>query len=90
MILQENYSSYAEALDLLNMESLYDRRQKLCLKFAQKCTKTRQVKDMFPIKPSGYSLETRAREQYHVTMAKTDRLKDSAVPFMQRLLNDQV
>ena len=89
MILQENYSSYAEALDLLNMESLYDRRQKLCLKFAQKCTKTRQVRDIFPLNPSGYNLETRSRERYHVTMATTGRLKDSAVPFMQRLLNDQ-
>jgi hypothetical protein len=80
VILQEN---------LLNMESLYDRRQKLCLKFAQKCTKTRQVRDIFPLNPSGYNLETRSRERYHVTMATTGRLKDSAVPFMQRLLNDQ-
>ena len=85
VILQESYSSYSEALDLLKMESLYDRRQKLCLKFAQKSTKTRQVKDIFPSTLLGTA---RSREQYHVTMAKTGRLKDSAVPFMQRLLND--
>ena len=85
IILQTDYSSYAEALETLNLESLYDRRATLCLKFARHCTKTSQAKDMFPLNQN--DLNTRLREKYEVTMAKTGRLKDSAVPSMQRLLN---
>ena len=68
------------------LESLYDRRELLCLKFAKKCTKSSQVKDMFPINPM-LNMKMRHPEKYKVNMARTDRLKDSAIPFMQRLLN---
>ena len=68
VILQENYSSYSEAMPQICSEKY----------------QIRKVNDMFPLNPSAYS----SRERYHVTMAKTGRLKVSALPFMQRILND--
>ena len=40
---------------------------------------------MFPLNEA--SVNTRNREKYTVTTAKTDRLSKSAIPYMQRLLN---
>ena len=90
IILQEDYLSYANALETLGLDSLYDRREGLCLSFARKCTKSAnsQVKSIFPLNQAKTTLGTRYPEKYHVNMANTDRYKDSAVPYMQRLLND--
>ena len=43
------------------------------------------MKDIFPLNDTEYHVETREREAFKVTMAKTERLKRSAVPYMQRL-----
>ena len=86
IILKEDYQTYAQALDKAGLDSLVDRREQLCLKFARAALKNSNVKDMFPVNPN-CPLEIRARETYHVTFAKTDRLKNSAIPYMQRLLN---
>jgi hypothetical protein len=45
------------------------------------------VKDLFP-ENNQADLNFRFPEKYQVTMARTDCLRDSAVPYMQRLLND--
>ena len=89
IILQEDYESYAEALETLELESLYDRRQELCLTFAKKCAKSSysQVRRLFPNNHAHSTVETRDPEEYHVNMARTGRYLRSAVPFMQRLLN---
>ena len=86
IILRDDYVSYEKALEELNLESLYDRRELLCLKFAKNCTKSYQVKDMVPVNPE-MNMEMRQPQKYKVNWARTDRLKDSAIPFMQRLLN---
>ena len=39
IILDDSYSSYKEALVLVDLEMLYERREKLCLKFARKAEK---------------------------------------------------
>ena len=82
--------SYANALETLGIDSLYDRREELCLSFARKCTKSAnsQARSIFPPNQTHTTVGTRYPEKYHVNMAKTDRYKDSAVPYMQRLLND--
>ena len=38
---------------------------------------------MFPLKNIEYSMNTRKTEEYHVNMAKTDRHKNSAIPYVQ-------
>ena len=47
IILQNDYTSYQDALNTLALETLFDRRESLCLKFAKKGLKLAQFKDMF-------------------------------------------
>ena len=35
-------------------------------------------------------MENRNEEKYMVKYANTDRLKNSAIPYMQRMLNDDI
>ena len=88
IILKEKYTSYEAALEASGLECLVERRERLCLKFAKACLKNDQVKDIFPLNETEYHVDTREREAFKVTMAKTERLKRSAVPHMQRLLNN--
>ena len=85
IILQDS-SSYEDALSDLNLMSLKERRQQLCLKFARRCQKFEKSKDMFPLNDPN-SHYTRSHEKVKVNFADTDRLRDSAIPQMQRLLN---
>ena len=81
IMLQEDYTTYEEALETLMLAKLSDRREKLCLKFAQNCVKNELTADLFPLN------QKNKREKYKVKFAHTDRLKNSAVPYLQRLLN---
>ena len=44
LILGNKYTSYSEALKLLNIETLEDRRKLLCLKFAKNCLKVDKLR----------------------------------------------
>ena len=48
-MIKDKYESYEKALELLNMKTLYDRRQVLSFNFAKRCLKTDEVKHFFPI-----------------------------------------
>ena len=85
IILREAYTTYDEALKLTGLDNLTARRTKLCLNFANKCTKNDKTLDMFPLNVN--LVNTRNPERFHVTPARTDRLAGSAIPYMQRLLN---
>ena len=86
VILKENYKTYDHALETLMLGSLSERREKMCMKFAKNCQKNELTKDLFPLNPTS-GLATRNQEKYKVLHANTDRLRDSAVPYLQRLLN---
>ena len=79
------YTTYADALKWTGLDTLSARRSQLCLNFARKCPKKDKTKSMFPLNKT--DVNTRNREHYKVTSAKTDRLARSAIPYMQRLLN---
>ena len=85
IILKDSYTSYPEALKLSGLDTLSERRSKLCLNFAKKCTKSEKTSEMFPLNKK--VVNTRHHEQFNVTHARTDRLAKSAIPYMQRLLN---
>jgi hypothetical protein len=72
----------------LNIETLEERREELCLNFAKKCTKNEKMKHMFPLNDKTHSMDTRNDEKYKVQFANTDRLKNSAIVYMQNLLNE--
>ena len=86
IILKTEYSSYSEALEILKLERLEDRRTKLCLTFAKRCLKHPAASKMFPSKPVT-KYDTRKHEKFEVQFAKTSRLKNSAIPQLQRALN---
>ena len=52
VILGEKYQSYNKALIELNLETLEERRNTLCLKFAQKCLTNEKNQQMFPLSNS--------------------------------------
>ena len=83
IILKDQYSTYDDALTTLGIQKLDERRLMLCTRFAKKCLKFDKSKDMFP--PS--HPHTR-HEEFKVNFAKTNRLKESAIPMMQRTLNN--
>ena len=86
---QDSYVCYDNALELTKLETLEKRREKLCLNFARSCLKNNISSSFFPLNPSISEIQTRDREKYYVQKARTERLAKSAIPYMQRLLNDQ-
>ena len=87
IILDDRYQGYKKAFLKLDIESLNDRREKLCLSFAIKAAKNDKSKHMFPLNLKTHNMETRETEKFKVQHALTDRLKNSALIYMQNLLN---
>ena len=88
VILKEHYKDYENALKMLNMQTLYERREKKCLTLAKKCLKDVKLSKMFPLKDDDESIMNRRKsEKYKVIKAKTTRLKNSPIIYMQKLLN---
>ena len=88
IILGEKYRSYKKALQFLNLLTLDERRENLCLKFAQKCTQNDKNKEMFPLNDKNHNMETRNADKYKVQYANTERLKKFSLIYMQNLLNE--
>jgi hypothetical protein len=82
IILKDSYTSYESALVSLNLQNLNDRRKMLCKRFAKNCLKHDKAKDMFPLNGQ------RNSDKFKVNFAKHSRLLYSAIPQMQRLLNE--
>ena len=70
------------------MEELKDRRRTLCENFARKCIKNGNFDELFQKSNKLHTMNTRKSEKFKITFARTNRLKDSAIPYMQRLLNE--
>ena len=88
VILQDKYKGYERSLAQLGLETLSSRREQMCLAFAQKCTKNKKMKHMFPLSQKNHQMNTRDEGKYRVYHANTDRLKNSAIIYMQNLLNE--
>ena len=86
LILKSDYQDYPQALRELNLESLDERRTLLSVRFAKKCCKHPTASSMFPLR-SLHPYPTRHPEKYFVQPARTARLRNSAIPRMQRALN---
>ena len=89
IILGEGYESYSKALNTLNLVTLEERREHLCLTFARRCTKNEKTQQMFPLNTKLHNMETRNQEKFEVKYANTDRLRNSSIIYMQNLLNQQ-
>ena len=63
IILEEKYKSYENALYLLELEKLDDRREILCLQFAKKCLKNKKMKNFLPQNQKVHPMKTRFEEE---------------------------
>ena len=81
IILKDDYISYEQATNTLNLQTLKERRNMLCNRFAKNCLKHEKTKGMFPLNTNS------SKDKYKVQFARNSRLRDSAIPQMQRLLN---
>ena len=71
----------------VNIESLHDRREFICLKFAKKALRLEQFKKLFPVQKNLHGMEKRNGKKFKENRAKTEWYKKSSIPSMQRLLN---
>ena len=89
VILKDEYCDYEHALKVLDLESLYERRSRLCLKFAKKCLKLENFKKLFPVKQTKHNMKKRKIEKFLVKNIATERYKNSAIPAMKKMLNEE-
>ena len=87
IILKNRYQSYNQALALLQMKSLKDRREELCLKFAKKCLRIEKFQKYFPLTNKKHCMLMRDTEKFGLSKCGSSRYKNSAIPYMISLLN---
>ena len=85
--ISDSYRGYRKSLDILQIDSLKDRREQLCLNFAKKCIQNPKTKEMFPENFKAHQMLTRKPDRFRVTHANTTRFKNPAIIYMQNLLN---
>ena len=87
VILGKEYHNYEKALCELKLESLNDRREALALKFAKKSLENFNFSKLFPLREVKHEMKFRKSNKYAVKSSNTKRHKESAVPYLQNLLN---
>ena len=84
-VMAASYQSYQNALQITGLDTLEIRRKKICLKFARKAESNEKHKRWFKIKPK---MNTRqGPDKYWNPVARTERLKNSPICYITRLLN---
>ena len=87
VILKKNYTSYKDGLQKLRINTLDERREVLCLRFAKNCIKNEKVKNFFPRKKNNHKMIKRNVQMFKTNKTYTQRYQKSAIPFMQHILN---
>ena len=89
IILGEAYDGYDIALKTCGLQSLSSRREDRCLKYG---FKSPVHSKKIPVNPhvKDNTLDIRNSECFTVNLAKTDSYRMSAIPYIQRLLNEYV
>ena len=87
IILGNRYKSYTNALNILNLQSLSDRRRSLCLNFAKKSAIHPKFKHNFPLNEKSHRMKLRKIEKFKVFRAFSARFRKSSIIYMQKLLN---
>ena len=89
IIMGNEYKNYEDALQKISLDTLKERRNTLCINFARKCSESENERsnDIFKKTEKIHRMITRNEEIYDVKYAKTERLKKSTIPYLQRLLN---
>ena len=89
IILNKTDVNYRKALMELDLKSLEERRNELCLRFATKCTNNDETKQLFPKATKMHHMKLRKSLQYKENRTKTTRYQRSSIPMMQKMLNEE-
>ena len=92
VILGDEYSGYDNALEISGLERLSTRREERCLKYGLKSLLHPVHSKMFPVNPhvKNNSHAIRNTEHFKVNWAKSESYRMSAIPYIQRMLNEYV
>ena len=85
------YYYYSNALGILNSESLEERRVRLCENFAKKSSKHQKYQTWFvPSITEERLKKTRQKNdtKYKPVKSRTERYKNSPLPYLTELLNN--
>ena len=88
IIMGDQHQGYKKSLSYLDLDTLNERRDKLCLKFALRGAKNEKFSHMFPLNDKNHEMKTRNVEKYFVQHTNTARLQNSPLIYMQKLLNE--
>ena len=86
-LIRNDKHPYKEALELLNIPTLKERRTILSARFAEKCLENKKTKNMFPIIKKIHNMNTRNQRKFQETNARTVRMAMSSIPTMRKHLN---
>ena len=87
--MNESYVSYEAACEMTGIQKLSDRRSDRCLDYGIQSLKHYQNSRFFPLNQNVKShMNIRDRQPYHVNFARTSQYKNSAIPYVQRRLNE--
>ena len=95
IIISEDFINYDHAVDYLDSEKLSERRLKLCLKFAKRAEQhpkyqnwfSEEIENMRPV-PNTRSEKSATKTKYKVVPTRTDRFKNSPLPYLTDMLNE--
>ena len=90
VILGDSYLQYSNALTMLNLKSLKERRMDLCLKFAKNCVKSDKFSHWFIRRSSDPAgMQTRRVKTDLIPVdSRTKRFSKSPLPYLTSLLNE--
>ena len=87
IILKNHYISYQNALNVLKMETLKDRRETLFRKFTLKSLQVKQMKNILIENDKLHIMKKRKTEQYKIQSTNTQRFQQSTGIQMQHVIN---
>ena len=83
-----SYLNYKNALQKVNLATLKERRNVLCLKFAKQCLENPCMTEYFQLNEKDHAMKTRNCEVFKVFPAHTERLNRSPILYLQKILNE--
>ena len=88
ILVGKDYSDYQTAMKIAKLDTLEDRRLKLCKSFVIKCSKHPKFSNWFQ-KNELQSIAKRSKKsKYEVPLYRTERFKRSPIPYLTNLLNN--
>ena len=85
IILKSKYTHYNKLLEILDIDNLNVRRTNLCKVFARKSERNSSLP--FTLSDNTHPMIIRQPNKYKLIFCRTERYKNSAIPRMQEMLN---